>query len=161
MVLTDRRNLLGKRPKSACGESSNCRFSFSAARNAITKVTEYVTFGFSFLTLVFFPYKERLKVTVLKRYGFFSDLAAIIRKNSDKRPWIENGEKALPFIHQLDRVARKASDVSAADWRYQTQVKKYRFFFTCVVTAFQTFLEGEKTNKKKEKPKLRIQWLWY
>ena len=102
-----------------------------------------------------------MKVTVLKRYGFFSVLAAIIRKNSDKRPWIENGEKALPFIHQLDRVARKASDVSAADWRYQTQVKKYRFFFTCVVTAFQTFLEGKKTNKKKEKPKLRIQWLWY
>ena len=92
-----------------------------------------------------------MKVTVLKRYGFFSVLAAIIRKNSDKRPWIENGEKALPFIHQLDRVARKASDVSAADWRYQTQVKKYRFFFTCVVTAFQTFLEGEKTNKKKRK----------
>ena len=68
--------------------------------------------------------------------------------------------KALPFIHQPDRVARKASDVSAADWRYQTQVKKYRFFFTCVVTAFQTFLEGKKTNKQKEKPKLRIQWLW-
>ena len=44
--------------------------------------------------------------------------------------------KALPFIHQPDRVARKASDVSAADWRYQTHVKKYRIFFTSVVTAF-------------------------
>ena len=31
--------------------------------------------------------------------------------------------KALPFIHHPDRVARKASDVSAADWRYQTRVK--------------------------------------
>ena len=36
--------------------------------------------------------------------------------------------KALLFIHQPDRVARKASDVSAADWRYQTHVKKYRNF---------------------------------
>ena len=34
--------------------------------------------------------------------------------------------KALPFIHQPDRVARKASDESVADWRYQTHVKKYR-----------------------------------
>ena len=29
---------------------------------------------------------------------------------------------ASPFIHQSDRVAPKASDVSAADWRYQTRV---------------------------------------
>ena len=45
--------------------------------------------------------------------------------------------KALPFIHQPDRVARKASDVRAADWRYQTHVKKYRFFFTCFYGFFQ------------------------
>ena len=44
--------------------------------------------------------------------------------------------KASPFIHQPDRVAQKASDVSAADWRYQTHVKKYDIFFTCAVTAF-------------------------
>ena len=31
--------------------------------------------------------------------------------------------KALPFIHQHDRVARKTSDVSAADWRRQTHEK--------------------------------------
>ena len=35
--------------------------------------------------------------------------------------------KALLFIHQPDRVARKACDVSAADWRYQ-HAKKYRIF---------------------------------
>ena len=35
--------------------SSSCRFSFSAARNAITKAAEYVTFGFSFRILIFFP----------------------------------------------------------------------------------------------------------
>ena len=56
LVLTDRRNLLGSQPKSACGKSSSCRFSFSAARNAITKATEYVNFGFSFRILVFFPF---------------------------------------------------------------------------------------------------------
>ena len=27
--------------------------------------------------------------------------------------------KALPFIHQPERVVPKASDVSAADWQYQ------------------------------------------
>ena len=48
LVLTDRRNHSGTRPKSACGKSSSGRFSFSAARNAITKTTKYVTFGFSF-----------------------------------------------------------------------------------------------------------------
>ena len=45
--------------------------------------------------------------------------------------------EALLFFRQPDRVARKACNVSAADWRYQTHVKKYRiFFFTCVVKAF-------------------------
>ena len=29
---------------------------------------------------------------------------------------------ALQFIHQPDRVARKVSDVLAADWRYQSRV---------------------------------------
>ena len=43
--------------------------------------------------------------------------------------------KVLPFIRQPDRMARKASDVSAADWRYQTR-EKIRYFLTCVVTAF-------------------------
>ena len=40
---------------------------------------------------------------------------------------------ALLFIHQPDRVARKADD---ADWRYQTHVKKYDIFFMCVIMAF-------------------------
>ena len=33
--LTDRRNLTGTWPKSACGKSSSCRFSFSAARRSV------------------------------------------------------------------------------------------------------------------------------
>ena len=43
----------GKQPKSAYVKSSSCRFSFLA----ITKVTEYVTLGFSFRILVFPPMK--------------------------------------------------------------------------------------------------------
>ena len=39
--------------------------------------------------------------------------------------------KALPFIYQPDWVTRKASDLSEADWRYQTHIKKiYIFFYT-------------------------------
>ena len=55
LVLTDSRNLPGTRPKSACGKSSDSRFSISAKINAITTATEYVTFGFPFLIFVFFP----------------------------------------------------------------------------------------------------------
>ena len=42
--------------------------------------------------------------------------------------------KALPFIHQPDRVAPKApkaSDVSPADWLYQLMWKKIRYFLAC------------------------------
>ena len=57
-VLTDRRRLSGKQPKSASGKSSSCRFLFSAERNANTKVTEYVTFGF-FFNIGFLPLLEK------------------------------------------------------------------------------------------------------
>ena len=43
-VFTVRRSLSRKRPKSAGGKSSGCRFSFSDERNANTKATEYATF---------------------------------------------------------------------------------------------------------------------
>ena len=58
LVLTGRRNLSGTRPKLACGKSSNCRFSSLGARNAITKATEYIIFGFSFHILVFSPFNK-------------------------------------------------------------------------------------------------------
>ena len=57
-VLTDRRSLSGKQPKSASYKSSSCRFSFWAERNANTKATEYVTFGFSFVYWFFFPSRK-------------------------------------------------------------------------------------------------------
>ena len=107
----------GKRPKSASSKSSGCRFSFSAG-NANTKPTEYVTLGFSFSILVSFLFQEGLNLTVCKRYGFFSVLTAIIRESSDKQ-LVLRIVKALPFIHQPNRVVPKASDVSAADWLYQ------------------------------------------
>ena len=44
--------------------------------------------------------------------------------------------KALSFVHQRDQVARKASDMSAADWRYQTQVKKFRIFSHVLLRLF-------------------------
>ena len=52
--------------------------------------------------------------------------------------WNSAMMKALPFIHQSDRAApltRKANDVSAFDWRYETHVKTLLYFFRCV-TAF-------------------------
>ena len=116
-VLTER-SLSDKRPKSISDKSSSCLFSFSAERNANPKATEHVTFGFSFSILVFFPFWESLNLTACQQYGFFSVLAAIIRESSDKQ-LVLRIVKALPFIHQPDRVAPKASDVSAADWLYQ------------------------------------------
>ena len=68
---------LGTQPKSAGIKSSSCRFLFSAARNPIAKATEYVTFGFSFRILVFFPFYKCLNVTVCKRQEFFSVLAVL------------------------------------------------------------------------------------
>ena len=44
--------------------------------------------------------------------------------------------KALSSIYQLDRVARKASGVSAAYWRYQTRVKEYRIFTRVLLRLF-------------------------
>ena len=69
VVLTDRRIISSKQPKSASGKSSSCRLSFSSERNANTKATEYVTFGFSFSILVSFPFWESLHLTVCQRYG--------------------------------------------------------------------------------------------
>ena len=117
-VLTDRRSLSGKWPKSASGKSSSCRFSFAAERNANTKATEYVTFSFPVSRLVLFPFWEESEPHGLSAIRIFSVLAAIIRESSDKR-LVVRIVKALPFIHQPDRVAPKASDVPAADWLYQ------------------------------------------
>ena len=90
--LTDRRYIFRN-----CGKSFSCGFSCSDARNATIKATEYVTFDFSFRILVLFPLQEILNVTVSKKYEFFSVLAAKIRENFDKLPWIESGEDLIKW----------------------------------------------------------------
>ena len=72
-VLTDSRSLSGKRPKSASGKSSSCRFSFSDERNANTKATEYATFDFYFSLL-----SHRLLV-LIRPLSVFANLALIFR----------------------------------------------------------------------------------
>ena len=44
--------------------------------------------------------------------------------------------KPLRFIRQPDRVAPKASDVSAADWLYQPTWKKYHIFSRVLLRLF-------------------------
>ena len=44
--------------------------------------------------------------------------------------------KALPFIHQPEEVVRKGTDVSVADRRYQTHVKRIRFFSRVLLRLF-------------------------
>ena len=126
------RNISGKRPKSACGKSSSCQFLFSAERNAI----EYVAFGFSFRVWVFFPFRESLNVTICKRYWFFSVLAAIIRRVSYKRPWIENGEGFA--VHSSTWPTGAKGEYSVRSWLAISNTRdKIRYNFTCVVTVFQ------------------------
>ena len=91
---------------------------FIRSRNANTKATEYVTFSFPVSRLVLFPFWEESEPHGLSAIRILSVLAAIIRESSNKR-LVMRIVKALPFIHQPDRVAPKASDVSAADWLYQ------------------------------------------
>ena len=96
------------------------------SQKSITKATEYVTFGFSSRILVFFPFQESLNVTVCKRHGFFILSAAIIENKNDLGLRVD----------QPDREARKERDVSTADRRYQTLVKKHRIFSRLLLQLF-------------------------
>ena len=71
-VLTDRRSLSDKRPKSASGKYFSCRFSFSAERNPNTKATEYVTFGFSFGFLPLLRTFEPHSLSAIRIFSCFS-----------------------------------------------------------------------------------------
>ena len=61
-VLTDRRSLSGKWPKSASGRSSCCWFSFSAERNANTKATVNTSLFFVVFLLVYWFSSHSRKV---------------------------------------------------------------------------------------------------
>ena len=82
-------------------------------------------FRFSFPFIGFFPLLGKFERHCLRAILIFS---VFERPLSEKIPTNDLGLRmvmASPFIHQLDWVARKESDVSVADWRYQTHVGKY------------------------------------
>ena len=72
------------------------------------------SFWFLFLYFVFFPLRGKLLSVSDTKYSVL--LVAIIQENFDKQPWTENSEGPA-------RVTQKASDVSSADWWYQTHKK--------------------------------------
>ena len=87
LVLTDKRNLSGARPRSACGKSFSCRFSLSAARNVITKATEYAFSDFSFSS----PSRKVWTSLSVSDTDFQCFISLKSEKSSEKRPHIENG----------------------------------------------------------------------
>ena len=107
LVLTHKKNLSGARPKSACGKYFSCRFSLSAAGNAITKATEYIISGFSFSSP---SRKVWMSLSISD-----TDFQCFILLNP-KKFW----QKTFIFIN-----------LKAADWRYQTQEKKPYYFYMC------------------------------
>ena len=121
------RSLSGKRPKSVSGKSFSCRFSL--ARNANTKATEQVTFGFYFPILVFFTFQESLNLTVYQRLGFFGVLAAIIQESSDKLPCIEN-RKGFAVHSSTEWHQRRVTFQQLI--AISTHVKKYVLYNTAV-----------------------------
>ena len=90
-----------------------------------------------FLLVVFFPFQESSNLIVCQRYGFFSVLAAIIRESSNKQLVLRIAN-ALPFIHQPNRVAPKASD--SKYWQLighiNTRKQKYDIFSRALLRLF-------------------------
>ena len=130
-VLTDRRNLSGKRQKLASGRSSSCWLSFSAERNGNTKATKCVTF--SFFSVYWFPTPSK-KVWTLQSVSD-THILVFYRHNSRKL-------RQKNFYWESRRLCR--SFINLIEWR-QWQVRligyintreRIRYFFTCVVTAF-------------------------
>ena len=124
----------GKRPKSASCKSSSCRFSFSAARNANTKATEYVIFGFSFCILVF-PLLEKFEPHCLSAIRIFQ---CFNRHNLWKfrQPTLywESWRLCRSFINLTEWRQRRVTCQQLIG--YINIRQKVRYFFTCVVTAF-------------------------
>ena len=53
--------------------------------------------------------------------------------------------KVLPFLHQHDEVARKAINVSAVDWRYQTH-KIVSYFSRVLLRIFKVLEISDMIN---------------
>ena len=60
----------------------------------------------------------------------------MIRESSDKLPCIENREGFAVHLSTWPSGAKKASDVSAADWLYQHTWKKYDTFSRVLLRLF-------------------------
>ena len=65
------------------------------------------------------------------RFSFSAERNANTKATEYDKQLVLRIVKALLFIHQPDRVAPKASDVSAADWLYQQTWKNTIFFHAC------------------------------
>ena len=87
-------------------------------------------FRFFFSYIGFLHLVGKFECHCLYTNWFFSVLAAIIWEDSDKLPWIKNGEGFAVHSSAWPSGA-KGEWRSAADWWYQTHVKKYR-----IITAF-------------------------
>ena len=109
-VLTDGRSLSGKRPNRP--EANLPVVDFHSQPSEMLTPKPLNTQLSVFLLLYWFSTLSRKVWTSLSvsDTDFFSVLAAIIRESSDKQ-LVLRIVKVLPFIHQPDRVASKASDV--------------------------------------------------
>ena len=127
-VLTDRRSLSGKRPKSASDKSSSCRFSFSAVRK-LTQ-TPLNTQLSVFLLVYWFPSLpgkfEPDCLSAIRIFWCFSH---------------HNSRKSRETTCKSWRLRR--SFINLTEWRQRRVTCKQligfintRYFFTCVVTAF-------------------------
>ena len=99
---------------------------FLLSRKRCQHQSHWIRNFFSLGILVLFSFLKSLNLAVCQRYGIFSVLVGIIREISDQQ-LVLRIVKTLPFIHQPDREAPKASDVSAADWFYQHTWKNIVF----------------------------------
>ena len=86
-------------------------------------------FRFFLCILVFFAFWESLNVTVCKRYGFFSVLAAVIRENSDN-----NGEGFA--VHLSTWPSGTRGDWRVGRWLTVAISNTWKITYFSCVTAF-------------------------
>ena len=115
LVFTDKRNNSGKRPKSARGKPSSCRFSFPAARNAIEY--EALCFSYRILVPVLLGKLERHRLRAIRIFQCFSNHnPKNIRQTTLNQEWF-----CRSFINLTKWRERRVT----CHQRYRTHVKKY------------------------------------
>ena len=68
ILMNENKGIDNSRIKSYCAMALRLKMKKCVETIQITIANEYVTFGFSFRILVFFPFWESLNVTLFKRY---------------------------------------------------------------------------------------------